>query len=87
MNKEDLIKEGRRVGNSTRLIDFYIQELFEKGEVYCKDHFDHSKSHYYLFKKVTERLEREHKTLWYMNKFEINNKNYYIKIIKEKLDF
>lgn len=54
------IYDNRRIGNSTRLADYYIQELFTKGYVTIEDHFPHRKAHELLFKKVRRRLEIEH---------------------------
>lgn len=50
----------RRIGNSTRLIDQYVQELFTKGEIQVFDHFDTQESHESLFKRVLNRLGFEH---------------------------
>ena len=37
--KEELIKSGRRVGNTTRLVDNCVQVLFTEGYVICLDHY------------------------------------------------
>lgn len=55
-----MIKEGRRVGNTTRVVDKCIQEFFENGYAICKDHIDISEAHYEILIKVVKRLELEH---------------------------
>lgn len=54
------IYDKRRIGNSTRLADYYIQELFTQGFVTIKDHFPKRQADVLLFKKVRMRLEIEH---------------------------
>jgi hypothetical protein len=75
----DLIKPGRRVGNSTRLLNYYIEELFSKRKVYIKDHYDHPKDHKELFHKVLNRLRVEHGLT---DCLAISYSNYEIKFIK-----
>lgn len=56
------IKENRRIGNTTRAADYFIQMIFNNpGEdIEIKDHFDHPASHNYLFHKIINRLNLEH---------------------------
>lgn len=63
-------KYQRMAGNSTRLIDFYIQKLFEVANtrsniryIKIEDHYDHFRSHDLLFVKVARRLDFEHPNL------------------------
>jgi len=56
-----MLNENRRTGRTTRLIDGYIQQLFEEGSVLIKDHHDSPDSHCYLFRKVLARLKAEHR--------------------------
>jgi hypothetical protein len=56
----ELIKSGRSVGNSTRLADYYIQCLFQNGNVIVKDHYDGRIAHEELLKTILTRLEIEH---------------------------
>lgn len=48
--------DGRRVGNTTRLIDSFVQQLFTTGSVIVYDH--HTSDH--AWKIMIGRLEREH---------------------------
>lgn len=50
----------RRTGRSTRLIDKYIQELFEKKIVIVYDHYPKIEAHNDLFNRVMTRLKNEH---------------------------
>lgn len=57
--------ERRRVGNTTRLIDYYIQELFRNKSiiVYEVISFNDSanrKCSEYLFRRILKRLNFEH---------------------------
>ncbi|WP_044200669.1 hypothetical protein [Flammeovirga sp. OC4] len=54
-------KGERRSGTTTRLVDSHIQELFSKGEVYCKDHYGSAIADRLLFKRVESRMRYEHK--------------------------
>lgn len=51
---------GKRKGNTTRLADFYIQELFYKKTVTLEDHHDTHEAHERLMKIVLKRLSIEH---------------------------
>ena len=55
----------RATGRTTRLVDFYIQELFnnKNTEIKIKDHTDDRRSNNYLMYKVLNRLENEHKVV------------------------
>jgi len=80
---KDLIKPGRRVGNSTRLLNYYIEELFAKGEVFIQDHHDYPSSHKDLFNKVLRRLNVEYNFNTH-NCLEINYLSYGIEFKKVK---
>ncbi len=55
-----IYKEGRRVGNTTRMIDMFVQDFFNKGECQVYDHHPTQESRERVFKLVLERLNREH---------------------------
>lgn len=50
----------RRTGASTRLVDYYVQELFNTGKVIVKDHCDTTNAHRFLFRTFLKRLQLEH---------------------------
>lgn len=50
----------RHSGRTTRLVDAYVQELFERGEVNVRDHYPEVTNHLRVFKILLERLKREH---------------------------
>lgn len=57
-----MIYPGRRVGNSTRQADAYIQELFENKIVYIRDHACNSenKANFFLVDTIVNRMRFEH---------------------------
>ena len=57
----------RRTGQSTRLMNEYIETLFKEGSVKIKDHFDLRASHERLFQRVVKRLENEQSKYYYKN--------------------
>lgn len=61
-NKSDLIFDARSCGNTTRLVDYYIQELFDNfGKwVIIKDHYKSQMADRLLAQKILARLEFEH---------------------------
>ena len=63
----------RKTGQSTRLIDYYIQELFNNPNtvIEIKDHYDTIKSNIRLTQLVLRRLYEEHSG----DKFKIINQN------------
>ena len=54
------IKPGRRVGNTTRIVDKSIQYLFEGYSVIVKDHYDNGFDNLRLLHIIRRRLENEH---------------------------
>lgn len=60
MNNE--IEVRRATGNSTRLVDKYIQELFNNQDYFIKitDHFNNFKSNKYLVERILKRMHNEH---------------------------
>jgi hypothetical protein len=50
----------RRVGNTTRLIDKFVQDFFIKGECKIYDHYNTRESKKRVFYLVLQRLNREH---------------------------
>lgn len=76
------------MGNSTRLIDYYIQELFQKGVIEIKDHYKegkHDDANNNLYERISNRLYREHRRLFEYQQLteEIKNGFHIIKIRKE----
>ena len=49
----------RGTGRTTRLVDSYIQELFNNKEINVKDHFEHKTAHSYLVKRIINRFNNE----------------------------
>lgn len=61
--REEELSGGRATGKSTRLIDFYIQELFNKKEIFVIDHDKFGENKYAnndLLDKIMRRLHSEH---------------------------
>ena len=56
-----LYSPGRRVGNTTRLVDMFIQDFFTKGECQIYDHYGTRQAHERVFKLVLGRLKIEHR--------------------------
>lgn len=57
------MEDKRKSGRTTRLIDSYIQLLFEvnKGEsVKVRDHYPSNDAHRILLEKIVKRLKNEH---------------------------
>lgn len=55
---------GRRQGNTTRLVDSAIQDLFSGAKIKVLDHYDNgqnSKANLTLYNKILDRLNFEHK--------------------------
>lgn len=50
----------RGTGRTTRLVDQAIQDLFTKGVVLVKDHFDDRQADRYLTERIKKRLDYEH---------------------------
>ena len=67
---EPVISPHRRSGNTTRLIDYYIQLLFVKGTITVIDHYDSDKSNKRLRGLILDRLRNEHTHDWGDAKFE-----------------
>ena len=61
--EQEVEQKLRATGRSTRLLDFYVQELFEKGFVEVIDHHNTIQSNTLLFGKLVQRLTNEHKRL------------------------
>ena len=56
------MEENRQTGRTTRLVDFYIQELYNNSnkEIIIKDHYENNESNRYLLSRIKYRLEKEH---------------------------
>lgn len=74
-----LIKSGRRVGNSTRLVDAYVQEVFDKGWAVIRDH--DITDHKFIWNTFINRMHREHNRV--LSNLTLDRDNYAI-YIKEK---
>ena len=76
------IQSTRATGRTTRLIDSYIQELFENinKHVIIKDHYYSKQADRYLMIRIHDRLKYEHPNVDFLCK--IIDNNYTIKIIK-----
>lgn len=55
-----IIEAGRRVGNTTRLADYYIQQLFNTGFCIIRDHHPTKMASENLFQIIWNRLYKEH---------------------------
>jgi len=84
-NNRPLPTEERMTGNSTRLADWYIQELFTSGSITVKDHINHIHSDADLFNKIYRRLRFEHNFEYKVltGKAEVNEGEYTIKLINK----
>ena len=50
----------RRTGNTTRIIDWSIQELFTNGECFVVDHYGTREASIYAYNITLSRLKNEH---------------------------
>lgn len=57
---QDVVDTERRSGNSTRLLDGYVQELFVTGSCFVVDHVDTYENNAVLLRRFVDRLKREH---------------------------
>ena len=57
----NVIRDGRAVGNSTRQIDNAVQELFNTGETLLHDHGATKDSLIRTYKLMLLRLDNEHR--------------------------
>ena len=65
------IREGRRVGNSTRQANEYIEKLFAEKKIFVSDHAGKQNLGYRgadkdLFKLILRRMYQEHPTIRYV---------------------
>lgn len=88
--KYDIIKQiselsTRATGRSTRLIDEYIQKLFENRGQWIKiyDHYESKQAHNILANKIIKRIQNEHPGTVY----DCNKKTCEIKIIECARDY
>ncbi len=51
----------RCTGRTIRLVDYYIQKLYETGYVVVKDHVDKPICHKECARRVMKRLKNEHR--------------------------
>lgn len=57
---QHLYKSGRRVGNTTRLVDMFVQDFFTRGKIQVYDHYGTKKASERVFNLVIKRLNSEH---------------------------
>lgn len=65
---EDIEREFRGTGRTTRLVDKYVQEFFTNPTgvpVMVLDHWDDVKAHTALLERVVSRLKTEHRWVHY----------------------
>lgn len=55
-----LTGEPMQYGQTTRLIDHYIQKLFKSGYIEPKDHYGSRESNMFLTCRIRDRLYKEH---------------------------
>lgn len=72
----------RRDGNTTRLVDYYIQLLFIHTTIIVFEKQENINTSKYLFKKIIKRLESEYSTMFLYEKITYNETDLTIKIIK-----
>ena len=65
---DSVTHQHRQTGASTRLIDYYIQQLFTTGKAVIQDHYPNPIADQILFDRFVARLVSEHK----QNNFKIN---------------
>lgn len=50
----------RATGRTSRLVDSYIQELFNNKEIEVRDHFTNTRAHKDLLKRIVNRYNNEY---------------------------
>ena len=55
-----IVNPERRSGNTTRLVDWYIQRIFEGKEIKVIDHHDDYGNNLSLYNRIIKRLISEH---------------------------
>lgn len=68
----------RRAGNTTILIDCYIQLLMRGFEIHIQDHYNSDIAHDYLLRRIIDRLRIEHQSLTLLF-----NKRHYLMRLKQ----
>jgi len=74
MEGKIIIVPGRKVGNTTRRVDYYIQELFTKGKIVVRPYSEEMRNNH-IFKSVLKRLESEHSHIFERDKIKHLSKN------------
>jgi len=77
---ELIIIQARKCGNTTRIVDSLIQELFTKGECKIYDHHPSRNDRIRVFSIVLERLFKEHKLV--SEDIQIDYQNFTLKLTK-----
>lgn len=57
---QHIYRIGRRQGNTTRMVDMFVQDFFDTGKCNIYDHHNTRESIKRVFNMVLERLAREH---------------------------
>lgn len=73
---------GRMMGNTTRLVDQYIQDLFNNKRVELKDHYEngtYEPANKYLLRIFQKRIEIEHSRI--RVKYDREGKHYIASIV------
>ena len=52
--------ELRATGRTSRLVDGYIQELFNTGEIEVRDHYPNRNAHKFLLNRIIDRYNNEY---------------------------
>ena len=65
---KNYLVDRRRSSRTTRLVNEAIDELYEKGSVELRDHYDSPNATIYLLNKVLYRLHNEHSHMKYSHK-------------------
>lgn len=67
----------RQNGQTTRLVDEYIQLLFTTGEIHIQDHYPNRQANENLMERILDRLQHEHRMT--KDSLSINRYNFIIK--------
>ncbi|MFT3994389.1 MAG: hypothetical protein QM660_08780 [Dysgonomonas sp.] len=60
LNGTPYMNYSRRAGNTTLLIDSYIQLLMRGAEIEIADHYNSENAHLYLINRLLDRIKIEH---------------------------
>lgn len=86
LNELSMRDPNRRTGRTTRIVDYYVQALFNNGCALLTDHHwggEHPEANENLFNRVMQRLQNEHSTVKVYSK----QKGHYYIISLEDIDW